>query len=230
MKKILVGFACFALAAIGLAALSWGWAGLALGRQVPTTLAKVDKSVDALNIALDEINRPCTVPVKGEEKSCGTVADVNQTLHAIRDAAGVVVIAGKHEDAQLKTLDRQEATLFNDLHSTAIAARGTINAATGTLEALTATAGVAQKSMEAAGPLLDAGTRTANTLNQTISSSAPDLHRFLKAAADTTEQGKRIVTDGADEADKFVHPPSVKKTFWGSVWFVVHHVPLPPIL
>ena len=46
-------------------------------------------------------------------RKCGTLADVNRTLHTIRGTFGQIEVAAKHENAQLTKLDSQEKTLFD---------------------------------------------------------------------------------------------------------------------
>jgi hypothetical protein len=62
--------------------------------------------------ALQVVNRNCD----GGKEACGTLADVNQTLHTIRGTFGQIETAAKHENAELTTLDSQKKTLFDDVH------------------------------------------------------------------------------------------------------------------
>lgn len=87
-----------------------------------TAITKTSSSVDSLttqatgtvsrvNRTLDLVNKNCdTAP-------CGTLADLNRTLATFRGTAGTVEIAGRHWDKNLSTLDKQEATLFDDTHA-----------------------------------------------------------------------------------------------------------------
>lgn len=63
------------------------------------------------NRTLQLVNAPC---VPGP---CGLLADGAKTLNTARMTMGQVEIAANHEDKNLATLDRQEATIFADTHA-----------------------------------------------------------------------------------------------------------------
>jgi methyl-accepting chemotaxis protein len=211
MTKTVSAFVCAALASIGITALVLAWTVIMLGHHVAFSMAKMDRVTDGVAATLAEIDRPCTVLVKGQEKSCGSIADVNQTLHTIRGTFGQIEVAARHENQNLKTLDRQEADLFRDLHATIIEAQGTLSAGTGTLKAMTATVETAQKSIAAAEPLIESSTRTIDNVNHSVDTVTPELHRFLKSSSDTMEQGALISTNVrkmSDHIEKKVDAPT----------------------
>lgn len=253
MSKVLTGFICAALGATVLTILAIGWTAVEVGHHVDFTLAKVD-------VTLNEVNRPCDPPDSiepnppkkgillsaGTERfdsqklvPCGTLADVNKTLATVRGTFGQIEVATRHENQNLATLDRQEAALFADLHSTAMAAQGTLNASTDTLNAMTGTLGEAQDTIKRAGPVLDSANTAIGQFTNTTAALTPRLESILDQAGPVmtnvqgmTANGNRILKDGADEADKLVHPPVKKLTFLGAIdgamlW--VHSHVIPPI-
>jgi hypothetical protein len=50
-----------------------------------------------------------------------------------------------------------------------------------------------------------------------VTASLANLQASTAAVAVSTKQAAAILTDGREEADKFVHPPKKKLTFWGAV-------------
>ena len=114
---------------------------------------------------LDALNRDCS----GGKERCGTLADVNQTLHSIRGIFGLIETAAKHENAQLTTLDGQERDLFSDLKSTLSGARETLTAATGFANAASKTLGTTQDTLKTSQTTLtqlgDASKALADRLN-----------------------------------------------------------------
>lgn len=61
--------------------------------------------------------------------------------------------------------------------------------------------------------------QNANTLvaNPAITESLQNLQSSTANLAEGTKQATAILTDGREEADKFVHPPKKKLTFWGAI-------------
>lgn len=227
MSKVLIGFICAALGATVLTILAIGWTAVEVGHHVDFTLAKVD-------VTLNEVNRPCSGAA-----ACGTLADINKTLATVRGTFGQIEIAARHENQNLGALDKQEATLFADLHSTATAAQTTLNASAGTLNAMTGTLGEAQNTIKRAGPVLDSANTAIGKFTNTTAALTPRIESILDQAGPVmtnvqgmTANGNRILKDGADEADKLVHPPVKKLTFFGAIdgamlW--VHSHVIPPI-
>jgi len=62
-----------------------------------------------INVAVTEINRPC-----GAGDSCGTIADLNRTLHSLRLAAGQVTAISEGEKKQRLLMNDQETKIAND--------------------------------------------------------------------------------------------------------------------
>lgn len=77
-----------------------------------TASANLSKASAGLNKAITEINQPC-----GKGHPCGTIAELNEAIRAFHQAIGFVEIAAKHEDANLTTIDQQEATLYGEAAS-----------------------------------------------------------------------------------------------------------------
>lgn len=82
-------------------------------RNLAVATASANATIDNVNAAMKTINQPC-----GDDKPCGTLADVAKTLNTVRGTFGQIEVAANHEDRNLTTLDVQEATLFADTHST----------------------------------------------------------------------------------------------------------------
>lgn len=198
--------------ALTLMSLAFGWTGWMLGHRVASSL-------DLFDGALATVNRPCS---KGA--ACGTLADVAKTLNTIRGTAGQVEIAAKHENAQLATLDRNEAQLFADLHVTATGAQQLAASLTDTSRAATAALGSADGEIQA----MQGATRTLNAslaaaqpvlVHADALVTDPSIKRFLAATADTTVQVDGTATDVREVADsvsnKFLHPPP--KRWWNYI-------------
>jgi len=100
--------------------------------------------------AFETMNRNCD---NGKE-SCGTLADLNQTLRTVRGTFGQIEMAAKHEDTQLGTLDKQEKTIFNDLHGISRDARKGLGAFTSLTNAASGAVGTAQETMIQSQPAL----------------------------------------------------------------------------
>lgn len=84
-----------------------------------TAIADLGAAANGLSQTLAKVNAPCR-PIKGQvltaldEKPCGTLADVNQTLHTVRGTFGVIETGGRHFNKSLTIYDRQELALFNE--------------------------------------------------------------------------------------------------------------------
>lgn len=176
-----------------------------------TLTRRVVASLDLFDGALTTINRPC-----GKGAACGTLADVAKALDTIRGTAGQIEIAAKHENAQLATLDRDEAQLFADLHVTATSAQQLTASLADTSRAATAALGSADGEIQA----MQGATRTLNAslaaaqpvlVHADALVTDPSIKRILAAAADTTVQVDGTATDVREVADsisnKFLHPP-----------------------
>ena len=176
------------------------------------------------NQTFDTINRDC-----GGGHSCGTLADVAKTLNTVRGTFGQIEVATNHEDKNLATLDRQELTLFADIHSTAVQAQNTLAGVNQTAQAASTALQTANGSIAAAQPLLEAATRTTTDLDKAVND--PAIHQTAAHVESITASGDKIAADAAFEADKLTHPPKVKLTFWGGVWTAMQYVHkmMPPI-
>ena len=67
----------------------------------------------------------------------GAITETDKLLMALKSTTVHIDMAARHENANLTTLDGQEATLFSDVHGTMTEARGTLKAGAGTLTAAT---------------------------------------------------------------------------------------------
>ena len=86
-----------------------------LGQTTQTTLIHADSVLTSFGSesqkTFDNLNRLCELG-----KPCGTLADINRTLAAVRGTFGQVEVAAIHENKNLSALDAQEAQLFGDTH------------------------------------------------------------------------------------------------------------------
>ncbi len=231
MTKLLTISATITLGAITLAALACGWTVLMLGHHITYSMAEVDAT-------LREINRPC-----GKKESCGTLADVAKTLNTFRGAAGQLEVAAAHENKQLTTIDKQEAQIYADVHTSLTDLHGellnvqeltaslneTTQQATATLRSTDHAVKTMDSTIQAAQPVLDNSSIAMGHLDALL--TAPDLIQAMAHANAMTASGDRIMGDAAFEADKLTHPPKAKLTFWGGVWLVTQkvHSVLPPL-
>lgn len=199
---------------------------LAFGYETITVGENVKKSSDAyasvpakINLTLDWLNRPGT----------GTLASLDKVILTTKSLEVHADLAIAHEDKQLATLDRQEAALFDDLHTTLSDARGTIAATTEAVKSTNAAMNALQPILVNSASVTEDADVTVKHLDALIAS--PDIAATLGNVNGMTENGNRILKDGADEADKLVHPPKVKLGFWGAVWLVTQkiHSALPPL-
>jgi hypothetical protein len=74
-------------------------------RRLNGTIAHLDETSAGLSTAVKELNAPC---VPGP---CGTLADVNRTLGAIRLASGQVTAFSEREQTQLDQMNEQETAV-----------------------------------------------------------------------------------------------------------------------
>lgn len=169
------------------------------------------------NQTFDTINRDC-----GGGHSCGTLADVAKTLNTVRGTFGQIEVAANHEDKNLATLDRQELTLFADMHSTAVQAQSTLAGVNQTAQAASTALQTANGSIAAAQPLLEAATRTTTDLDKAVNN--PAIHQTAAHVESITASGDKIAADAAFEADKLTHPTKVKLTFWVIVQSIIKYI------
>lgn len=198
--------------ALTLMAIVLAWATWMLAQRVAASLGLFDA-------ALVTINRPC-----GDGAACGTLADVAKTLNTMRGTAGQIEIAARHENAQLATLDRDEAQLFADIHATAASAQQFTASLADTSRAATAALGSADgeiQAMQGATQTLNASLAAAQPVlvHADALVANPDLKRLVAAAADTTVQVDGTAADVRAVADsvsnKFLHPPP--KHWWNYI-------------
>lgn len=104
--------------------------------QLTSTLSTLSSAVDSssshINAVLAKLLAPCT-PVKGhvyavgEDKPCGTLADVARTLNTIRGFSGTLEYAGRHLDKSLTTYDQQESQLSENTNKALASLSNTTN-------------------------------------------------------------------------------------------------------
>ena|ERR1017187_275326 len=190
--------------------------------------ARMNGFVDKASGTLDSVNRLCGVKdAQGNLLPCGVLADVNKTLGTIRGATGQVEIAARHENAQLSTIDSQEAGLVRELHSTMQAGARTADAATGTLKATTLAIQAGTDGLATEKPSLDALIKAA-----TATVANPDVPILIHHAAGITASGDQIAKDAADKVHQYAHPNKKKVTFWGGAdafMLYLHSRVIPPI-
>jgi hypothetical protein len=116
---------------------------------VPPAMNALTRAANGAGDTFDTINRPC-----GTGKPCGTLADVNQTLHTVRGTFGEVEVAARHENAQLTTLDGQERDLFAGVQGVLKRSRETLASVSGFASAASATMGTVKETVAGAQPVL----------------------------------------------------------------------------
>lgn len=104
----------------------------ATSNQLASSLSDTSKAIvsssNQLNSVLAKITAPCQ-PEKGhvysvgEDKPCGTLADLARTLNTFRGFAGTLEFAGRHFDKSLSTYDQQEKNISDQT----IAMLGNVN-------------------------------------------------------------------------------------------------------
>ena len=177
-------------------------------------------TLGGVNTALATVNRP----------KSGTLSMLDDTILQGRltlDATNKVLI---HEQTQLGTLDTDIANLSNKVDTTLTALSGTAQTASTSLKAIsdhltpledatTRTVGQAGTAIAGLQPVETAATKMLEDGDTRINS--PDVTRFLKASADTSQQVAIIATQGAavaadvhKEADALVAP----KPWWKQVY------------
>jgi len=151
----------------------------------------------AIKTTSDNLNRDCS---EGKER-CGTLADLNQTLHTIRGTAGQVEFALKkfngHEDEYYK----QETALFGH--------------ANGILDQFGSTVGTINKTVDNFNPLLTSLNgealefkKTNYTLNDYL--TGKDFKDFLNNVYGITANANSVSTDIATKTHTFLYPPPCK--------------------
>jgi len=202
-------------------------------------------SLGRLDAVLVTVNEPCR---KGA--ACGTLADVAKTLNTIRGTAGQIEIAAKHENAQLSTLDRQEAQIYagvkrslNGVDSELMEARQLTASMTETSRQASLTLQGAQVDLRtmnttiaAAQPVLAATTGAVNGVNASVAELTPRMHTFLVQSAKTVANVQGVTADGQRIADKMTADYFAPKPWWkkaagkfGDAWditaAVARHLP-----
>ena len=174
--------------------------------------ADVSPLIAKAGIALDTINRGCA------PGPCGTLANVDKAVVKLGDIA-VTSQKQVQQSGILITAAANNINLVGEhVSDVADSLKGTATAATGTLQAAQVDLETANQTIAASKPLLDAATLTVGHADALVES--PDVTRFLKSSADTSQQlalisaqGAGIAADVHKEADALVAP----KTFWQSL-------------
>lgn len=157
------------------------------------------------------VNRNCD----GGKEACGTLADVNQTLHTIRGTFGQIEVAAKHENAQLTKLDSQEKTLFDDAHGVMSDARETIKGATGLTQVASGALQTTQDTIRGAQPALASMTTTLDAFG-TLARSAqrrtddPRVDALLTHLESTSAHVDGATGDVQTVFDRVTNPPKCK--------------------
>ena len=203
-----------AAGAITLAALSLAWTSYRVGALIGTT-----PNGATIQSTLNQINAPCT-PVAGQvyavdsNKPCGTLADVNTTLRTIRGTVGTIEKAGRHYDQQLTKYDTQEAQLFKEIHSTAIAATDSLSTAAETMR-------VGGRVIGGVEPLLTQGVVTLQDVDKQVNNPAiPATFNNIQAI---TKESAGIMVDThkmTAHLEQHIDAPPAKKPW------LVRHLPM----
>ena len=203
-----------AAGAIALAALSLAWTSYRVGVLVGNT-----KDGATLQSTLNQVNAPCK-PVAGQvysvdaDRPCGTLADINSTLRTLRGTAGTLERAGQHYDKQLTVYDGQEAQLYKDIHSSAVAFQGTAIAATDSLSAAADTMRVGGRIIQGVRPALNEAVVTMKDLDVQINN--PAIPAILNNVQVITKESAGITTDThkvADHLEKNIDTPKAKRSW-----------------
>jgi hypothetical protein len=161
--------------------------------------------------ALQVVNRNCD----GGKEACGTLADVNQTLHTIRGTFGQIEVAAKHENAQVTKLDSQEKTLFDDAHGVMSDARETIKGATGLTQVASGAIQTTQETIRGAQPALASLTTTLDAFGALAKSAQKRTDDSRVDALLTDLESTSAHVDGATGDvqtvfDRVTNPPKCK--------------------
>lgn len=167
-------------------------------------------TANAATATLNKINADC---VPG--KPCGTLADVNQTLHTIRGTFGQVEVAAKHENAQLTTLDTQERDLFNGAQGVLKQSRETLRAAQGFASSASSATGTLKETIRDAQPALKSLAKTSHDLGKAAQALTARVNDPHVAQLMTHLDGTATNLDGATADvktvfDRVAHPPPCK--------------------
>ncbi len=178
--------------------------------------------VDAVQTSRDDVNSIASdvhsqIPAV-EETIKNTNLAVKESQFLILQAgltARTVRNAANKEYTFLDGLDRRVNNTFDNVDATLVAIQPGFKQVGPSLDRLQ--------------ELLKQSTVTAASANKLVSD--PNIPIIIGNVASGTKSAAGIVQDGKDEADKLVHPPVKKMTFWGGVWLVTQkiHSVLPPI-
>ncbi len=210
--------------------IAFAWLALMAGYVVLMVGHALCQSLRLLDDTLREVNRPCAALVDGRMQPCGTLADVAKTLNTFRNTAGQVEIAARHENAQLATLDRQEAQIYTDIHAELLTTQQLTASLTETSRAASTTLADASRAIQTANetiasaqPALEGAGRVTLHADQLL--TGPQLQKFLDSATDTSAQADATASDVRRVSDnltqRFLHPPP--RHWWnyaGRVWSV----------
>ena len=161
--------------------------------------------------ALQVVNRNCD----GGKEACGTLADVNQTLHTIRGTFGFIEQAAKHENAQLTTLDTQETTLFNDAHGVMGDVRESIKGVTGLTQVASGAIQTTQETIRGAQPALASLATTLDAFGALARSAKrrtddPRVDALLTHLESTSTHIDGATGDVQTVFDRVTNPPKCK--------------------
>jgi hypothetical protein len=161
--------------------------------------------------ALQVVNSNCD----GGKEKCGTLADLNQTLHTVRGTFGQIETAAKHENAQLTKLDSQEKTLFDDLHGVMGDARETIKGVTGLTQVTSGAIQTTQETIRGAQPALASLMTTLDTFGELAKSAQkrtddPRVDALLTHLESTSENVDGATGDVQTVFDRVTNPPKCK--------------------
>ena len=169
-----------------------------LGTQIIHTLQGIDTATADIHSTFEVINRPRT----------GTLAGLNQVIFG---ADALMKHTNKildHEEKQLSTLDKQEASLFTDIHTfmnSATDTIGNVNTAAKQLNTdLETTNTTIQTTNTAVGKLpglLDQLNTLTGSLDKKVND--PDIKKSISALAETSVQLQGTTTDVRKISDHF---------------------------
>jgi len=198
-----------------------------LAFKVDTTLASIDKVAKDSDITFEAINNPTT----------GTISELNRLVIATTSVLKHTDDVVAHEQKQLDNLDKQEATLFNDVHKILGNSGDTVEqlgyaakTLNETSKTLNETIASTKKSIDGVPELVKNTNETVKNVNKTVQSingivSNPSINKTIDSSANTMKNIDGI-TSNADKmsshVEKIIDDP--KKSKWSkffSIWKII---------
>lgn len=179
----------------------------------------------ALNQTLEKINRPG--PCGSTSKPCGTLAEIDQSIHEADTALVHLDLVARHEQQQLGTYDGYAAQLVSHLNGTLDSTQRAADSISGTAQNASVALGTVNDTVRGLQPLersltatADASTATINTFNGRLSD--PKIDALLNDFRDMSDTSRHmLITADAVETKatfSYLHPSTNP---WKRTWDAV---------